>query len=164
MANWTSRDELIGRITRRRVIELFDDDGDGSIEGAGDAAALDECVAQANDEVTSIMFRKGFDAAALNELSEDASLRRYATSILAQYAGERRLEFLNAEGKGPFDAMGERARSTLRQMAAGELRSKKEATGAGENPIVGADTNLGSPVFTISRDPRYPGTSGPGGF
>lgn len=163
MANWTTLDELIRKITRRRVVELFDDDGDGDITGT-DAATIGETVAAANDEVTSIMFRKGFDAAALNELSEDASLRRYATSILAQHAGERRVEFLDDAGRGPFHDMGERARSALVKMSMGELRSKKEGTGAGENPIVGGDTNLGDPVFIVSRDPRYPGRPGPGGF
>src|SRR6187551_2220920 len=150
MANWTSLEELIRKITRRRVVELFDDNGDGDITGS-DAGVIDETIAAANDEVTSIMLRKGFDAGALNELSEDASLRRYATSIFAQHAGERRLEFMNDDGEGPFHGMG-------------ELRSKKEGTGAGENPIVGGDVNLGEPVFVISRDPRYPGKVGPGGF
>lgn len=163
MANWTSLEDLIRRITRRRVVELFDDNGDGDITGS-DAVGIDEAVASANDEVTSIMFRKGFDAAALNELSEDASLRRYATAILAQLAGERRLEFLDAEGRTQFFWLGERARAALTKMSHGELRSKKEATGAGENPVVGGDTNLGDPVFVFSRDPRYPGRSGPGGF
>jgi len=163
MANWTSLEELIRKITRRRVVELFDDNGDGDITGS-DAGVIDETIAAANDEVTSIMFRKGFDAGALNELSEDASLRRYATSIFAQHAGERRLEFMNDDGEGPFHGMGERARAALVKMSMGELRSKKEGTGAGENPIVGGDVNLGEPVFVISRDPRYPGKVGPGGF
>lgn len=163
MANWTSLDELIRKITRRRVVELFDENGDGDITGT-DADTIDETVAAANDEVTSIMFRKGFDAEALNELSEDASLRRYATSILAQHAGERKVEFLDESQRGVFHEMGERARAALVKMSMGELRSKKEGTGAGENPIVGGDTNLGAPVFVIARDPRYPGTSGPGGF
>lgn len=163
MANWTTLDELERKITRRRVVELFDDDGDGDIDGP-DASVVAETIAAANDEVTSIMFRKGFEAAALNELSEDASLRRYATSILAQHAGERRVEFLDEDGRGPFHGMGERARASLVKMSQGELRSKKEGTGAGENPIVGGDTNLGDPVFIIARDPRYPGRPGPGGF
>jgi hypothetical protein len=163
MANWTTLDELIRKITRRRVLELFDDDNDGDITGP-DADAIAETIAAANDEVTSIMFRKGFDAAALNELSEDASLRRYATSILAQHAGERRVEFLDDDGRGRFDSMGERARAALVKMSQGELRSKKEGTGAGENPVVGGDVNVGEPVFVISRDPRYPGRPGPGGF
>jgi hypothetical protein len=163
MANWTSLEQLEKVITRRRVLELFDDDGDGDLDGT-DAVAVDETVAAVNDEVTSILFRKGFDAAGLNELSEDASLRRYATAMLAQQAGERRVEFLDDEQRGRFHGMGERARSALVKMSMGELRSKKEDTGAGENPIVGGDTNLGDPVFMVSRDPRYPGRPGPGGF
>lgn len=163
MANWTSREELERKISRRRVIELFDDDGDGVVTGE-DATTLDETIASANDEVTSILFRKGFDAAALNVLSADSSLRRYATAILAGYAGSRKLEFHDADGAGPYTGDAKIARTTLKEMATGELRSRLEALGAGENPVVGGDTNLGEPVFVIARDPRYPGTSGPGGF
>lgn len=162
MANWTSLDELVRKITRRRVLELFDDDGDGRLEG-DDATGLDEAVAQANDDVSSILLRKGFSADQLNGLSEDAALRRHATSILAQYAGERRTEFLNAEHEGPFHGVGERARKALEKYSRGEARSPKEDQ-VGDNPIVGGDTNLGSPVFFVSRDPRYPGRQGPGGF
>jgi hypothetical protein len=159
---WTSLEQLQQKITARRVLDLFDDNGDGRIDGT-DSAALDEAVASANDEVTSILFRKGFSREQLVELAEDASLRRYATAILAQIAGERRTEFLDAEQRGPYHQAGERARESLVKMSRGELRSKKEDT-AGENPIVGGDTNLGDPVFIFSRDPRYPGRGGPGGF
>lgn len=159
---WTSREQLEQKITPRRVLELFDDDGDGTLAGT-DATALDEAVASANDEVTSILFRKGFGAEQLGELSEDASLRRYATAILAQIAGERRTEFLDSEQRGPFHMMGERAREALVKMSRGELRSKKEDT-AGENAIVGGDVSIGEPAFIFSRDPRYPGQRSPGGF
>lgn len=160
---WTTLEQLVQLIGRRRVTELFDEDGDGAITGE-DAGRIDECLAGVNDEVTSILFRKGFDRAGLVALAEDASLRRYATHMLAQAAGERRLEFHDDSSRGPYFEMGERARAALVKMSLGELRSKTEGTGAGENPIVGGDVNLGDPVFVISRDPRYPGTSGPGGF
>lgn len=162
MPSWTTIDELRAQLSPRKVIELFDDDGDGVIAGS-DLTSADETVARVNDEVTSILFRKGFSKEQLDELVSDASLRRYATSILAQYAGERRTEFLTAGGTGPYDAIGERARGALVKLSRGELRSKKEDT-AGANPIVGGDTNLGDPVFIVSRDPRYPGRPGPGGF
>lgn len=162
MATWTTLEELERQLTPRKVIELFDDDGDGAIAG-NDLVSADETIARVNDEVTSILFRKGFEKAQLDELAADASLRRYATSILAQYAGERRTEFLKADGTGPYDAIGNRARDALVKMSRGELRSKKEDQ-AGMNPSLDGATNLGSPVFIVSRDPRYPGTPGPGGF
>jgi len=163
VANWTSVEELVRKLGRRRVIELFDEDGDGTIDTGDDATTVDDTVAAANDEVTGVLLRKGFSAEQLNGLSEDASLRRHATSILAQLAGERKTEFLDAEGKGPYDAIGERARKELEKFSRGEKRSRLEDQ-AGDNPIVGGDVNLGSPVFIFSRDPRNPGTSGPGGF
>lgn len=160
---WTSLEQLVSFIGRRRVVELFDEDGDGQLVGE-DATRIAETVAGVNDEVTSILYRKGFDRAALVALAEDAGLRRYATRMLAQAAGQRKLEFHDSDGDGPYYKIGEDARTALTKMSQGELRSKTEGTGAGENPIVGGDTNLGDPVFIVSRDPRYPGTSGPGGF
>lgn len=162
MANWTSLEDLVRKIGRRRVVEMFDDDNDGVILNE-DATTAAEAVAQANDETTSILLNKGFSDAQLNALSQDAGLRRHATSILAQLAGERKTEFLSPEGKGPYDAIGERARSEIRKFRDGEARSRKENE-TGPNPIVEADTNLGDPVFIFSRDPRNPGTPGPGGF
>lgn len=163
---FTSLDELIERISRRRAIELFDDDGDGAIlagaGGPGDLEAFDRALASVNDEVVSMLYRKGFTATQVAALAADASLRRCATDLLAQQAGERRSEFLDGEGRGPFHGMGERARAQLRLFTTGELRSRLEDT-IGPNPTAVAQTaNVAGEqalVFTV------PGrTVGPGGF
>src|SRR5262245_20765314 len=112
---WTTLEQLVQLIGNRRVTELFEEADDGQITGE-DAGRIDECLAGVNDEVTSILFRKGFSQAQLVALAEDASLRRYATHMLAQAAGERRLEFHDANGHGLYWAMGDRARSALVKM------------------------------------------------
>lgn len=161
MAEFTTLAELQALITERRAIELFDDDNDGVIDAADAAVAF--ALDSANAFVKSTIYRKGFSADQIEQLTVDASLRRMATAIFAQYAGNRRTEFLDANGNGPFKTLGEQARKDLAAVASGELRSLIEET-AGANPIVSGDTNLGCPPFQISRDPRYPGDRGPGGF
>lgn len=160
MANFTSQEELERKLSRRRVVELFDQDGDGALNGE-EQTTLDEAVATANDEATGIILRKGFSSDQLNTLSQDASLRRAATGMLAQIAGENRTEFLDGEGKGPYDNVGERGRKEFEKYSRGEKRSRKEDE-AGDNPIVGGDTDIGSPVFIFSRAPGR--SQGPGGF
>lgn len=159
---FTSLAELQGMISPARTLDLFDDDGDGIVSESDAAVSL--CLAAANDFVTSVLFQKGFAMAALAVLAQDASLRRHATALFAQYGGERRTEFLDKDGNGRYHTIGKRARDDLKEMSRGELRSRMEAEGAGPNPIVSTDTNVGAPIFIIARDPRYPGRPGPGGF
>ncbi len=141
---------------------LYHYDAQGRLIAESDASVL-FAKNSANDKATSIIFRKGFSLPQIEILKADESLQRYATCLFAMYMGQRRLEFLDAEGRGPFDAMGKQALTDLTAVSTGELRSKLEET-AGANPLTEADTNIGDPLFVVSRDPRYPGTPGPGGF
>jgi hypothetical protein len=161
MAEFTTLPELISLIGERRAIELFDDDNNSEISASEDAVVF--AMGSANAFVKSTIYRKGFSATQIDALTADLSLRRYATAIFAQYAGQRKPEFFDQLGKGPFDAMGVQARKDLASVATGELRSLLEET-AGANPIVSGETNLGTPPFIVSRDPRCPGDPGPGGF
>ena len=161
MAVFTTLERLQAVITERRTVQFFDDDADGAISESD--AGVQFAMNSANDKATSIIFKKGFSLDQIDELVADESLQRYATCLFAMYAGQRRLEFLDSEGRGPFDAMGKQALADLTAISTGELRSKLEAD-AGDNPLTSADTNTGQPLFVISRDPRCPGTPGPGGF
>jgi hypothetical protein len=161
VAEFTTLAELQALITERRTIELFDDDNDGAI--AADDASVAFALDSANAFVKSTIYRKGFSSEQIDLLTTDASLRRMATAIFAQYAGSRRTEFLDQNGNGPFKALGEQARKDLAAVASGELRSLLEEV-AGANPIVSGDVSLGTPAFHFSRDPRFPGDPGPGGF
>lgn len=162
MAEFTNLERLIKLIGDRRAVELFDDDNDRTITQSDDAVAF--AMDSANAFVGSAIFRKGFSVEQVEALASDASLQRYATCIFAQYAGQRKPEFTDAEGRAPFHAMGEQARKDLAAIAAGELRSLLEASTVGANPIVGGDVSTACPPFIVNRDPRYPGSQGPGGF
>ena len=153
---FTSLEELVGLISNSRAVELFDDNGDGVI--ADSETAVANALASANDAVASILFLKGFSADQLEQgLKDDASIRRYATAIFAQYGGERRTEFLSQDGKGRYEGIGKRARDNLAAFARAELRSRTEQD-VGANPIALGDASAGCPAFLVARDPRYPGS------
>jgi hypothetical protein len=160
MADFTNLAKLIALIGERRAIELFDDDGDLSIDEADAAVAF--AMGSANKFVKSVIFRKGFTGEQIDALTADESLQRYATAIFAQYAGQRKAEFTDANGHAPFHTLGEQARKDLASIATGELRSILEETTVGQNPIVSADVDAPCPTFIIARSPGDP--VGPGGF
>lgn len=159
---FTSLAELQNQIGIARALDLFDDAELGTISESDGPVA--QALAQANDAVTSIVLLKGWSMLQLAQLAEDQAIRRYATSIFAQYGGQRRPEFFDSQGAGRYHTIGEQARKDLTNYAAGVFRSRKEVDGAGANPSLQPDTNIGAPVFIFSRDPRYPGKPGPGGF
>ena len=158
---FTSLAELRDMISPARATELFDDDADGVIDESDTAVAM--ALSSANDAVVSILYLKGFSPDQLTSLAVDESIRRYATALFAQYGGERRTEFLDPAGNGRYHAIGERARKDLAAFATGQLRSHREQE-TGANPIVGGEASAGCPPFLIARDPRLPGSRGPGGF
>lgn len=164
MANFTNRSDLEKQITKRRVIELFDDDGDGLVDGE-DLEALNEVLSEANDFVTNSIVFKGFDSDQLNGLSRDRSLRRSAAQIAAEISGTRRTEFLDpSTGEAPYAAMGKRGRDYIKAFSKGEERSRLEEQ-HGANFAVGGDNTGTNPPFIFNRDPSNPDDPyGPGGF
>lgn len=161
MANFTSRGDLIKQLTEKRFVQLFDDDGDGAVEGT-DVEGLNEVLFEANDITTSQLYLHGFTREELNGLSRDRGIRRSATQIAAQLAGVRRTEFINpATGEGPFHLTGQRGRDYLKSVSVGEFRSRLEEQ-HGKNPATGGQNSIPDPPFVFSRDPNTGQT--PGGF
>jgi len=162
MASFVNETDLRNRIGSAKMAQVFDDDGDGE----PDTAPLQSCLADANDTTEGILLGKGFTRDQLNKLSVDAQIRRAASGIAAQIAGERRTEWLNDRGEGQYHSMGERAKDNLKALAAAELRSRVEYTteGAGENETIKAQLSTGCPRFIIARDAGSGAKSGPGGF
>lgn len=154
MASFTSRQDLEQLITARRVIELFDDDTDGVVTGT-DAAALNEAIAEANDFTEAQLIKKGWTHDQLDGIAGDRALRRAATQVLAQIAGERKPGFFNAAGEGFFHAMGARGRTYLREMARGESRSRLEDAHGTHRTIRGA-VSKSDPVTVFGRDTGDP--------
>jgi hypothetical protein len=141
-------------------VELFDDDGDGLVEDA-DLATLETIMADADDIVTGILIRKGWSVEGLEHIALDRQVVRAWSGIVAQLAGERKPEWLDESGRGPFDAFGVNGRAELGRLARGEIRSVKEAE-AGAHLSMGGE--VGDHVFEFAPDPRIPGDRGRGSF
>lgn len=154
------RKTLEDRLTASRVVDLFDDDGDGRLEDE-DLAKLETTMADADDIVTGILVKKGFSLEQLEIVATDRQIVRAWTNIFAQLAGERKHEWLDAQGHGQYEAQGVRAREELRALARGDIRSVKEPE-AGPTQAVAAAGD--ARVLEVSPDPRYPWDRGPGGF
>lgn len=161
MVAFGNRAALEDRITPQRVVQMFDDDGDGLVED-GDLAKLEGCMADADDIVTGILLNKGFTLEQLEILKDDRQVIRCWSDIAAQLAGERRHEWLNERGEGVYHAFGVRGRSELKALARGDIRSVKEPDGAGINPAV--QGRAPAFAFEFAPDPRIPGDRGRGGF
>lgn len=148
------------RITASRLVELFDDDGDGAL-AFDDIATLETIMADADDIVTGLLIKKGWSADGLEHIALDRQVVRAWSGIVAQLAGERKPEWLDESGRGPFDAFGIRGREELGRLARGETRSVKEPEG-GTHLAVGGD--VGDYAFEFAPDPRIPGDRGRGSF
>lgn len=148
------------RITAQRIVELFDDDGDGLVEGT-DLATLVTIMGDADDIVTGILFKKGFGEQQLEILALDRQVIRAWAGIAAQLAGERKPEWLDDSGHGPFDAFGVRGREELGRLARGEIRSIQETVSGPNSALSGS---VDDHVFEFAPDPSIPGDRGRGSF
>jgi hypothetical protein len=160
------RSKLEDRFTPQRVVQLFDFDGDGLVAGT-DETRLEAIINDANDVVTGILLGKGFTLAQLALLVTDSQIVRAWAGICAQLAGEAKTEWLDDEGKGPFDGLGQRSRAELKAMSRGEIRSRLEleSGGAGINSTLRGEKSTATPTFIFNRDPNNPNDrNGPGGF
>lgn len=154
MADFVTREELEDHIGAQRVLDFFDDDRDGRLSPR-EVGKLNEVVAVTNDTVTAQLLSKGWEAAALNEIREDRSIRFAAKQIAASIAGERKTEFYDADGKAPFADQGVRGTKFLREFAKGEQRSRTEAQ-AGANATLVGRRSVSTPSRIFGRDPNDP--------
>ena len=154
------RRALEERITASRVIEMFDDDQDGLVAGA-DLVTLETIMGDADDIVTGLLIKKGFSEEQLEILALDRQVIRAWSGIVAQLAGERKPEWLDESGRGPFDAFGIRARAELTALARGDIRSVQESV-AGSNAALSGSVD--SHPFEFAPDPDIPGDRGRGSF
>jgi hypothetical protein len=158
-----SRAALAARITEQRLVQMFDDDGDGVIAD-GDLVTLTDILGAASDVVTGILMNKGFSVVQLEIVKTDRQVIHAWAGIAAQLAGERKTEWLDAQGQGPYDALGQRGRAELKMLSTGMIRSFTEVD-AGTNPAVQGAVSVGDPVFIFNRNPNDPRDRyGPGGF
>ncbi len=154
------RAALEQRITARGLLEMFDDDGDGSVAG-DDLATLETVMGDADDIVTGLLIKKGFTEEQLELLKVDRQVIRAWAGIAAQLAGERKPEWLDANGRGRFDAFGIRSREELGRLARGEIRSVQESVAG---PTTVTSGSIDTHRFEFAPDPNIPGDRGKGGF
>ena len=157
-----SRAALAARITEQRIVQMFDDDGDGVVSG-DDLQILADIMGAASDVTTGLLLNKGFSLKQLEIIKNDRQVIHAWAGIAAQLAGERKPEWLNANGEGPYDALGARGRAELKALAVGTIRSVQE-TDAGPNAMVGGELSP-NPSFIFNPNPNDPNDRfGPGGF
>ena len=158
--DFVTQEDLERRIGADRVTELCDDDNDG----VADDEIVSEILGDANREVASILYGKGFARDDLTKLARDRFIRRKAAMIAAQLAGERRTEWCNDRGEGPFHRMGQDGRKAIEKMSSGELRAALEET-HGANRSIRGKTKTGCPTFIFNRNPDDPkDVRGRGGY
>lgn len=93
-----------------RVVDLCDDDADGTADAAVVTAVLEE----ASDFVQEFAVAAG---TTLTSGDLTAAMRRRVAMVAAHYAGSRRQEFRDAQGKAPYAAEYAEARAELKAWA-----------------------------------------------
>lgn len=162
--------DLIDRVGSRKITGYFDDNNNGTLSDEG--TAIDEVLSAAEAELYARMLRAypgdPSDPAGPMQLliANDPALKRHAVSVALQYAAERRPEFTDDEGLGPYKGAFTRAIDYFETLSKGLKRSKGE-TVAGKGANTGGKlqpkppaATAGQFIFARSRD--SPG--GHGGF
>lgn len=150
--------DLIDRYGADRVLQLLDHDGDGVCDEKLSQGVL----ADADAEVASLLYAKGFTHDQVRGMAGDPLIRRHATVIAISYAGQTKQEFLDSAGAGPYDAVADKARALIREIAGGQRRAMKGEMSAGAN------TSLRGDILDVEPQHYFVPTAdkprGPGGF
>ncbi len=162
--------DLIDRVGNRKIVGYFDDSNNGVL--SDDTAAIDIVLSAAEAEMYARLLRAYPGDPALPGgpmqllVANDPALKMHVVGVALQYAAERRPEFTDDEGVGPYKAQFTRAIDYFETLSKGLKRSKGEVQ-AGQGANSGGKLQPKPPaataemfVFARSRDsPR-----GHGGF
>ncbi len=170
MADFLVIQDLIDRVGSRKVIGYFDDNNNGTL--SDESTAIDVVLSAAEAELYARLMRAypgdpSTPGGAMQLLiANDPALKIHVVGVALQYAAERRPEFTDAEGVGPYKAQWDRAMTYFDLLSKGQQRSRGEAAaGAGANsggmlqPKPPAAT---AGQFTFARSRNSP--TGHGGF
>lgn len=146
-------------------IELFDDDNDGE----ADRGPLNQVLDSSNADMSGRLLNKGYSLDQLFEISDSPMLSSAAAEVAMGYAGERRSEWLDDEGKGRYDQVRKNAYDRLENIAKALIRDPfasslgKDTTQAG-----GYVSRYKRPhrtfVFGVDDRDKKESYDGPGGF
>lgn len=157
--------DLSNQVGQNRIIQFFDDDGDG-IVADGDPN-VDQILDQAEGQYYSRIFRANGDkATAILMANNDPAVKGHIIWIACELMGERKPEFTNAEGWGPWQMQYNRAITELDLLSKAATRSAAESVvglGANSGGTLQPATNIGTTTqFTFLPSKGDP--SGQGGF
>lgn len=137
-----------------------DDDGDG----IADPEPVNWIIEAATHDAAGIL-RAGWNAEQVVALvNADPAVRNHVLAIAKGFAGERRPQLTDPNGKMLFAALRDTARGFLQALAATQLRSIEEGLSVAANSKTNPKTNVTRPVeFTFAGSPTG-GREPPGGM
>ena len=156
-------DDLTSLVGASRVSQYFDDDlsGDATEESTEIADVL-----QAAENEADGYLRKSWDIDSITLMAgTDGAFLRHVAWVALEFAAERRPEFCDPEGKGPYWAYYERSVKFFTELGKGNRRSIGESV-AGTSPRIGGivqpTVSSSVPRFVFAKDRDNP--SGHGDF
>lgn len=168
MAEFLDLSDLQNQIGAQRIVQYFDDDGDGVVDDLDPQVV--QVLDQAEGQYYSRLLRAYSSKDALTTLANnDPVVKGHVIWIACELAAERKPEFTDAEGWGAWKVQYNRSIKELDLLSKGATRTiAEEQVGAGANTggtIQPSPPQGGAQQFTFlpSRNDGS-GGQGPGGF
>lgn len=165
MADFLTLADLSDKIGQQRIVQFFDDDADGVVDGADSQVAA---VLEAAEAMYYSRLKRAYPGrqTLIDLANADPAVKSHVAWIACELAAERRLEFTSAEGWGAFKVQYDRALSELDLLSKGATRSIGETT-VGKGANTGGKIQPKPPVgeadqFVFASSKARPG--GTGGF
>lgn len=170
MAEFLTIDDLYSRVGAQKVNGYFDDANNGVL--SDDSAAIDDVLCAAEGEYFSRMLKAypgdwtDSESGIRVLVENDRALKMHVAWIALEFAAERRPEFCDEEGWGPYKIQYERALKYIENVAKA-IQATPGSQEAGDGANVGGMIQPSPPqgtkdqfIFAPSRDSKY----GHGGF
>lgn len=166
MADFLTLADLYSRVDPNKVLAYFDDDNNGVI--ADGDSQVDAVLSAAEAEMYARLMRAypgdpaDAGGAMQSLVNEDPALKGHVIFVALQLAAERRPEFTNAEGVGPYQTQWNRAITYFETLSKGLQRSRGERT-AGVGANSGGNLQPRPPATTERQFIFAPSKSSPNG-
>lgn len=166
MADFLTITDLNNRVGARKIRGYFDDSNNGVL--TEEVQAVDDVLTAAEGEMYARMMRAypgdpSVPGGPMQLLvANDPALKLHVVWVAVQYAAERRPEFTNAEGQGPYQAQFTRAIDYFETLSKGLKRSPGE-TQAGKGANTGGKLQPKPPAATSRQFVFSPGRNAPDG-